>query len=154
MQKRYIETTGWIDYKNMPLNEDGYRSCRYCGMSITCKRRKTFCSAVCVDEYLLRSNNRYLRKKVFSRDKGVCSLCNIDTKQIALEILCHDVGSDERNNILKKYDISQKRKIKKRMGVWDADHIISVKNGGGQCGLDNLRTLCIKCHKNITFSRK
>ena len=35
-------------------------------------------------------------------------------------------------------------------GLWDRDHIIPVKNGGGNCGLDNLRTLCIKCHKKVT----
>ena len=151
--KRYIEKTGWIDYKNMPLNQEGYRCCRYCNKSITCKRRKTFCSAECVNEYLLRSNNRYLRKKVFARDKGVCVLCEIDTKLVAREILKHPIKSEEREKILKNYDISPKRKIKIRMGVWDADHIIPVKNGGGQCGLDNLRTLCIKCHKFITFSR-
>jgi len=37
-------------------------------------------------------------------------------------------------------------------GLWDADHIVPVKEGGGLCGLDNLRTLCIKCHKTITTS--
>jgi 5-methylcytosine-specific restriction endonuclease McrA len=94
-----------------------------------------------------------LRKKVYERDKGVCKICGIDTKIISKEILSYSENSLERNEILKKYDISTKRKIKKRMGVWDADHIIPVKDGGGQCGLDNLRTLCIKCHKIITFSR-
>lgn len=29
---------------------------------------------------------------------------------------------------------------------WEADHIIPVSKGGGCCGLDNLRTLCRKCH--------
>ena len=46
-----------------------------------------------------------------------------------------------------------KRKIWKRKhggGLWDADHIIAVKDGGGLCGLENIRTLCIKCHKNVT----
>ena len=31
------------------------------------------------------------------------------------------------------------------------DIAIAVKDGGGQCGLDNLRTLCIPCHKKKTF---
>lgn len=29
---------------------------------------------------------------------------------------------------------------------WEADHIIPVAEGGGSCGLDNLRTLCKSCH--------
>jgi len=34
--------------------------------------------------------------------------------------------------------------------LWEADHIKPVVEGGGQCGLDNLRTLCIRCHKRAT----
>ena len=56
-------------------------------------------------------------------------------------------------NFLLTNEVSLKRKIKKRKnggGLWDADHIIPVKEGGGQCGLDNIRTLCISCHKKVT----
>lgn len=37
-----------------------------------------------------------------------------------------------------------------RKTQWDMDHIIPVVEGGGACGLDNLRTLCAKCHKKVT----
>lgn len=33
---------------------------------------------------------------------------------------------------------------------WDADHIVSVVEGGGECGLDNYRTLCLPCHRKVT----
>lgn len=33
---------------------------------------------------------------------------------------------------------------------WDADHIVPVVEGGGGCGLDNYRTLCIWCHRDET----
>lgn len=33
---------------------------------------------------------------------------------------------------------------------WEADHIVPVVEGGGGCGLDNLRTLCIPCHRLYT----
>lgn len=38
--------------------------------------------------------------------------------------------------------------------MWDADHIQPVIEGGGGCGLDNLRTLCVACHKAETAKLK
>jgi hypothetical protein len=86
------------------------------------------------------------------RDKGICLICNTDTKLIAKEALTLQ-GSD-RETYLQSYSISLKRKIWLRKhggGLWDADHILPVKDGGGLCGLENMRTLCIPCHKIITF---
>lgn len=40
---------------------------------------------------------------------------------------------------------------KKIENKWEADHIISVVEGGGGCLLDNYQTLCIRCHKLKTF---
>jgi 5-methylcytosine-specific restriction endonuclease McrA len=33
---------------------------------------------------------------------------------------------------------------------WEADHITAVVEGGGACGLDNIRTLCRPCHLKET----
>jgi 5-methylcytosine-specific restriction protein A len=37
-----------------------------------------------------------------------------------------------------------------RKSLWDADHIVPVIEGGGECDLTNLRTLCLKCHRAST----
>ena len=37
-----------------------------------------------------------------------------------------------------------------KRSLWEADHIKPVVEGGGQCGLDNYRTLCLRCHKGAT----
>ncbi len=37
-----------------------------------------------------------------------------------------------------------------RWGSWEADHILSVVEGGGGLGLDNFQTLCADCHKEKT----
>ena len=34
--------------------------------------------------------------------------------------------------------------------LWDADHILPVAEGGGECDLENLRTLCLRCHRAAT----
>ena len=33
---------------------------------------------------------------------------------------------------------------------WHVDHITPVVEGGGMCDLDNLRTLCTVCHRDVT----
>ena len=139
-----------IPAKLLPKNEAGLTCCRWCGKGVKPPRR-TMCSPECVHELQLRTNGRYLRDCVYKRDKGICALCNIDTKKIAKEAL--QLKTEEKEIFLKKYNISLKRKIWKRKhggGLWDADHIIPVKDGGGSCGLENIRTLCIKCHKVVT----
>ena len=145
--KRYIGKL--IDSKLLP-KIDGLTCCRWCGKGVLPPRR-TMCSADCEHELNLRINGRYLRNCVYMRDKGICNLCNIDTKKTAKEVLLLD--GIQRNEFLKKYNISLKRKIWKCRhggGLWDADHIIPVKDGGGCSSLENMRTLCITCHKKIT----
>lgn len=139
-----------IDSKLLPQNESGYTACRWCKGDVIPPKR-TMCSPECVHEILIRSNGTYLRKCVYDRDNGICAMCNIDTKLIAKTAL--SLSECEREEYLKEYSISPKRKIHKKRfggGLWDADHIVMVKENGGKCGLDNLRTLCIKCHKLVT----
>ena len=38
----------------------------------------------------------------------------------------------------------------KEGSFWQADHQIAVHEGGGCCGLANLRTLCAPCHAKVT----
>ncbi|MDE1154383.1 MAG: HNH endonuclease signature motif containing protein [Acidobacteriaceae bacterium] len=42
------------------------------------------------------------------------------------------------------------RSIRARKTLWDADHILPVAEGGGECDLQNLRTLCLPCHQEAT----
>jgi 5-methylcytosine-specific restriction protein A len=45
----------------------------------------------------------------------------------------------------------------RRRSFWDADHVVPVTEGGGECDLSNLRTLCLWCHLELTaelLSRK
>ncbi len=146
--KRYLGRL--VDAKLLPKNEDGLTCCRWCGKGVKPPKR-TMCSKECVHELNLRINGRYLRDCVYMRDKGICAICNIDTKQTVKTI--RSLYGDMKTKFLEEYSISPKRKIwiqKHGGGLWDADHIIPVKEGGGMCGLENIRTLCIKCHKAET----
>lgn len=40
--------------------------------------------------------------------------------------------------------------VERRLSWWEADHIVPVAEGGGQCGPDNYRTLCCRCHRVVT----
>lgn len=35
-------------------------------------------------------------------------------------------------------------------GSWEMDHVIPIAEGGGLCGVEGYRTLCIPCHKTVT----
>ena len=142
-----------IDSSLLPKTPEGLPCCRWCNKGVSPPRR-TLCSKECEHELKLRISGRYLRDCVYNRDKGICKICNIDTKQIARD--ANNMTGVDKNNFLTQYNISLKRKIwikKHGGGLWDADHIVPVKDGGGLCGLDNMRTLCISCHKIITFKK-
>jgi 5-methylcytosine-specific restriction enzyme A len=110
--------------------------CRWCGAEVPPKRF-TFCGPACVHEWKLRTDSGYLREKVFERDRGVCALCGVDTVQL-------------RKN-KRKLDYKARRKFEEEWGtrkhLWDADHILPVAKGGGECDLSNMRTLCVLCHR-------
>uniref|UniRef100_A0A6N2MAP4 HNH domain-containing protein n=1 Tax=Salix viminalis TaxID=40686 RepID=A0A6N2MAP4_SALVM len=38
--------------------------------------------------------------------------------------------------------------------AWHADHIVPVYHGGGECKLENMRTLCVACHSKVTAAQR
>jgi 5-methylcytosine-specific restriction endonuclease McrA len=93
-----------------------------------------------VHEWKLRTNPGYLREQVFARDRGVCAACGLDTEALR---------KDKR-----KLDWRARREFERdwggRRNLWDADHIVPVVEGGGECDLSNMRTLCLRCHRAAT----
>ena len=124
---------------------NGLPLCRWCDLEILAKRRRTFCSDFCVHQWRLRSDPGYLRDQVFARDRGRCALCQADT--LAIFAALKRARGIAREEGLRIYGM---RSIKSRRSLWDADHIVPVAEGGGQCDLDNLRTLCLLCHREQT----
>jgi 5-methylcytosine-specific restriction protein A len=117
--------------------------CRWCGIEVPLSRR-TFCSPDCVHEWMLRTDPGYLREQVFARDRGVCALCGIDTEGLRKGFRKLDYRA--RRQFLKEWKLKENW----RRSLWDADHSIPVAEGGGECDLANMRTLCLKCHRAAT----
>ena len=138
----------------------GWRRCKWCGAE--CKgRRRAWCSDDCKSEYWLRSSGSSVRLWLWDRDGGICAVCGIPAEEI----------SELAGKCKRKYF---GHGLKNRPGyspsfykawgpwgmscdnwyysvsLWEADHIIPVIEGGGCCGLENYRTLCLRCHKEDT----
>ncbi len=143
---------------------NGRYLCRWCGTEVTHKGRSTFCSPECVHEWNLRVDPSYARRMVFERDHGICAVCGLDCHALdeALKDLLAEVsrqpgffwwrGHDVLRQFLKENNLPRinERNHKAFVSTWHMDHIIPVVEGGGECGLDNLRTLCIRCHRKET----
>ncbi len=78
------------------------------------------------------------------RDKGVCSCCGVDT-WLELRRLRRSRGV-RRTELMQYWGL----RTRMRKSLWDADHILPVVEGGGACDLDNIRTLCLRCHRTVT----
>ena len=134
---------GFADRASLALGPNNRPLCRWCNLEIP-PRRRTFCSDFCVHEWRLRTDPGYLREQVFERDKGICALCQTDTHRAFLEL--------KKSRGTFKLKLLDRWGLKKlnRKSLWDADHIVPVVEGGGECDLANIRTLCLPCHKQET----
>ena len=132
MSTRRAKPGGWV-------NERRRGRCRWCGAEVP-KGRFTFCGEPCVHQWKLRTDPGYLRAQVFARDRGVCAQCGVDTEALR---------KDKR-----KLDYAARKQFEKEWGrrrhPWDADHVVPVAEGGGECDLSNMRTLCLRCHREAT----
>ena len=138
---RVRKDRGRVNPDKLPKGPNGRALCRYCKKEVPANR-KSFCSAGCVHEWKLRTQPVYLRTCVLKRDNGICGKCGRDTIVLSLEL-----------QILKRKDPLKWKKWYKdhsvplsRTSMWDVDHIIGVFEGGGECGLSEVQTLCVICH--------
>jgi hypothetical protein len=135
---------GAADRAMLPKGANGRALCRWCALEVPSSRR-TFCSNWCVHEWRLRTDPGYLREQVSQRDQGICAGCWIDTRA-AYDKLKRSRGASRRV-LLAHWGL----KSLTRRSLWDADHILAVAEGGGECDLENIRTLCLRCHRKATL---
>jgi 5-methylcytosine-specific restriction endonuclease McrA len=136
---------GWTDRERLPKGVHGRSLCRWCNLEVP-QGRFTFCSDWCVEEWRLRTDPGFIREKVLERDHGVCAQCGMD----CLEAWKHLRRLRGAARLKALADWGLRRGASTRKTLWDADHIVPVVEGGGECDLANIRTLCLKCHRVVT----
>lgn len=124
------------------LNDAGEPVCRWCRGSVKSPRR-TFCGDACVHEWKIRSSPWYVRQQIKKRDKGICQLCGFNVVKAHREWTRSKPPAGDR---------AVRRAWRAARPRWEADHIVPVADGGGECGLENYRLLCRPCHVSVTLS--
>lgn len=145
---------GWVVPSRLPRGPNGRALCRRCGTEVPAGSR-TFCSGACVREWKIRTQPAYARRLVEQRDHGICAACGLDTeaaREMARRV-SRRLGEMRgplyaaNASALEHHDFIQVPGLPRTSrSWWQADHIVPVAEGGGDCGLDNLRTLCSWCH--------
>ncbi|HEY7305814.1 MAG TPA: HNH endonuclease signature motif containing protein [Bryobacteraceae bacterium] len=133
---------GWANRDALGKGAHGRCLCRWCSLEVPPGRR-TFCSNWCVEEWKLRSDPGHLRERVLERDRGVCAACGLDCLAEFRRI--RRLRGASRVKALSDWG------SRGRKSLWDADHIVPVVEGGGECDLANMQTLCLKCHRIRTI---
>lgn len=88
---------------------------------------------------------REIRAAVFARDGGKCLICGACTVSQRDEYLRLNAYS----STLAKYFLDDLCISRRNLHFWECDHIVRRADGGSHA-LENLRTLCVKCHLRVT----
>ncbi|RCV13837.1 hypothetical protein SETIT_2G378100v2 [Setaria italica] len=116
-----------------------------------------FCGLACFQEYRLRTSGRALRQALFQIERGKCSQCKLDCCKLVKHI--KPLPMEKREEYIRKAapNIASRKKLLDKLvreptdgNAWHADHIIPVYKGGGECKVENMRTLCVACHYEVT----
>jgi len=136
-------------------------ACAWCGYALSKASlrsgvKATYCSKECSEQGRIRRGGKFnrVRDQLFSLEGGICQKCGINAYALFLRI--NALKPVERLNALCNTNwnlpksgqaLDRLLQNPKKGDFWQADHIIAVAEGGGDCGLDNLQTLCTPCHR-------
>lgn len=130
---RKLSTAGFVTPSTLPRGPNGRALCRFCGTEVP-PGRKSFCSGD--KATIARKTGTYIQEghgcvheHCVRSQPGYARDC-VFARDAGKCALCH--------------------KTAPRNAGWQADHIRPVAEGGGSCGLENLRTLCTACHNRET----
>lgn len=110
-----------------------------------------FCCFECARAGATKRSGKSIRTQLFALERGVCQVCKMDMHAAYLQLSAMSVP--ERLRALAKL-LPEGYAVPRGAGddsfhegvLWQADHVVAVAEGGGECSLLNLRTLCTRCH--------
>src|SRR4029079_7011894 len=124
-------------------------------------------SEECLQRYLTISQGSFVRERLFERDRGICAECGVNAAQMDFALaslkadLLHPLLMTIHPMIATTLRAEGWTNVKLRgrgsypdalafTSCWEAHHVRAVIEGGGECGLENYRTLCFVCHKKAS----
>ncbi|KAJ6358808.1 hypothetical protein OIU76_000524 [Salix suchowensis] len=142
--------------------------CKLCQMPCKGSDAKTpryfedlFCDLICCEEYRIRTSSRSLRQELFQIEHGVCTICRLDCHQLVRTI--KPLSLERRREYIEEAapNVASQKKLLDKLAnnpcegnAWHADHIVPVYRGGGECKVENMRTLCVACHSKVTAAQR
>lgn len=154
-RETYIQPK-WLDtWSEKIKGPNGKCLCKFCRKEVPPGRRRYWCSQECVDELNRQSGTP--RELAYRRDGGVCAHCGADCERLervrdylkyrAKVTWYHWAIEKDRKKARPKWLNSFRAKFPwANRHTWEADHETPVIEGGGEIGMDNIRTLCVPCH--------
>ena len=125
-----------------PLSQDvfGRTLCRYCKEEPVQAPYRAFCSYRCCREFRIRRYPEVAKEEYIKAYGDQCVKCKKSEHILygAWKEAYDRLFGMALDDLLKPFPFFQ------------LDHIRPVIDGGGECGLDNLRLLCRACHGGIT----
>jgi len=117
-----------------------------------------FCTGACRGRFFAKRSGLSIRKQLFELERGICQRCGLDCLRTLQEVkACGDKSRRATRLAELAPRIAAVETLASRAlgrltegSIWEADHIVPVWAGGGACGLENLQTLCVACHRAKT----
>jgi len=130
---------------------NGRRFCRVCKSELPPKSGNcSACPGDCMKTYRAGFWTwREVRYAVYRRDKRRCRICGRDLRKMGewLRRVHWKLSLLESRELRRLLGIPRNRGID---SVWDVDHVNPVADHGPAESIDELRTLCIWCHKSVS----
>jgi hypothetical protein len=134
------------------------KACAWCSSNLTQAQRiakAVYCSQECAETGRLRRGgwaSAAIRSAMFALEAGVCQKCNTNAHAFYGQIMALEPAARLNRYQSAKWRMPASNKAYQAMlndpkegDFWQVDHKVAVAEGGGNCGLENLRTLCVPC---------
>ena len=118
-----------------------------------------FCGGSCRASYVGRRCSSSLRRQLEGLDGAVCAACGLDAPSVC-QALSEAPPGAPRASLLRSLAprIAAEPGLAQRLldaphlagNVWHADHVLAVRDGGGECTVENMQVLCVACHLDKT----